>query len=90
MDRRAFLRRLGFGTVAAAAAATGVLDLERLLWVPGEKQIFIPPLKLRDLGISIRFIREFDPASARLVNRMDFLFGYPTIRPDLACRVVCA
>lgn len=43
MDRRAFLRRLGFGTVAAAAAATGVLDLERLLWVPGEKTIFVPP-----------------------------------------------
>ena len=42
IDRRAFLRRLGFGTVAAAAAASGVLDIERLLWVPGEKTIFIP------------------------------------------------
>lgn len=43
IDRRAFLRRLGFGTVAAAAAATGMLDVERLLWAPGEKTIFIPP-----------------------------------------------
>ncbi len=43
IDRRAFLRRLGFGTVAAAAAATGVLDVEKLLWTPGEKTIFIPP-----------------------------------------------
>jgi hypothetical protein len=43
MDRRAFLRRLGFGTVAAAAAATGAIDIERLLWTPGEKTIFIPP-----------------------------------------------
>jgi hypothetical protein len=42
MDRRAFLRALGFGTVVAAAAATSVLDLERLLWVPGEKTIFLP------------------------------------------------
>lgn len=42
IDRRAFLRRLGFGTVAAAAAANGVLDVERLLWVPGEKTIVIP------------------------------------------------
>ena len=43
MDRRAFLRRLGFGTVAAAAASTGALDIERLLWRPDEKKIFIPP-----------------------------------------------
>lgn len=43
IDRRAFLRRLGFGTVAAAAAATGAIDLERLLWSPSEKTIFIPP-----------------------------------------------
>jgi hypothetical protein len=43
IDRRTFLRRLGFGTVAAAAAATSVYDLERLLWVPGEKTIVIPP-----------------------------------------------
>lgn len=43
MNRRAFLARLGFGTVAAAAAATGALDLERLLWTPGEKTIFLPP-----------------------------------------------
>lgn len=42
MNRRAFLRALGFGTVAAAAAATGVLDIERLLWQPGERSIFIP------------------------------------------------
>ncbi len=45
LDRRAFLRRLGFGTVVAAAAANGVLDIERLLWVPGEKTIFLPSIK---------------------------------------------
>lgn len=43
IDRRAFLRRLGFGTVAAAAAATGVLDVDKLLWTPGKKTIFLPP-----------------------------------------------
>lgn len=42
LDRRAFLRRLGFGTVAAAAAANGVLDVERLLWAPGERTIILP------------------------------------------------
>ncbi len=43
LDRRTFLRRLGFGTVAAAAA-TSIYDLERLLWVPGEKTILLPPV----------------------------------------------
>lgn len=54
IDRRAFLRRLGVGTVAAAAAAIGVLDVEKLLWVPGEKTIFIPPPPtIAPLGISL-------------------------------------
>ena len=33
LDRRAFLRRLGFE-----------LDIERLLWVLGEKTILLPPI----------------------------------------------
>jgi hypothetical protein len=37
MDRRGFLRRLLAGGAALA------LDPERLLWVPGEKVISIPP-----------------------------------------------
>jgi hypothetical protein len=49
MNRRAFLARLGFGTVAAAAAAS-TFDLERLLWVPGEKTIFLPPVTASDYG----------------------------------------
>ena len=40
-DRRAFLRSLGFGTVSAAAAAL-TFDVEKLLWVAGEKTIVIP------------------------------------------------
>lgn len=43
MNRRKFLAGLGFGTVAAAAAASGVLDVERLLWTPDERTIFLPP-----------------------------------------------
>jgi|SRR5881394_438682 len=42
IDRRAFLRRLGFGTVSAAAAAL-TFDVEKLLWRPGEKTIVLPP-----------------------------------------------
>lgn len=41
MDRRAFLRFLS-GTAAGAAIAP-TLDLDRLLWVPGAKRIFLPP-----------------------------------------------
>jgi len=43
LDRRTFLRALGFGTVAAAAAATAAYDVERLLWVPDEKTIVVLP-----------------------------------------------
>ncbi len=42
IGRRAFLQLLGFGTVAAAAAATAAWDVERLLWVPAEKTIMLP------------------------------------------------
>ena len=42
MDRRGFLKRLFAG--AAGVALAPVLDLERLLWVPGEKTIFLPPV----------------------------------------------
>lgn len=40
MDRRQFLRRLSSGLLATAAAHT--LDLDKLLWVPGEKTYFLP------------------------------------------------
>lgn len=42
MDRRAFLRRFGLG--AAAVVTTAVLDPERMLWVPGQKTVFLPPV----------------------------------------------
>lgn len=38
------MNRRGFLGIFAGAAATAVLDPERLLWVPGEKKIFIPPV----------------------------------------------
>ncbi len=41
IDRRAFLQRLGVGTVSAAAAICA-FDVEKLLWVRGEKTILIP------------------------------------------------
>lgn len=38
MNRRSFFRALLGGAVAAHE-----LDIEKLLWVPGEKTIFVPP-----------------------------------------------
>jgi len=38
IDRRSFFRSL-----LGAGVAAHQLDLEKLLWVPGEKKIFIPP-----------------------------------------------
>ena len=52
MDRRAFLRHLGFGTVSAAAAAL-TWDIERLLWVPGEKTILLPAVQPVNMVFSV-------------------------------------
>jgi hypothetical protein len=40
MKRRAFLQLFGAGAAAFA------LDPERLLWVPGQKSIFLPPKQI--------------------------------------------
>jgi len=40
MNRRNFLARLLAGVSGAAVAAT--FDVDRLLWVPGAKKIFLP------------------------------------------------
>lgn len=44
LNRRSFLKWLG-GTAAGAAAAH-VLDLDKLLWIPGEKTILIPAVEI--------------------------------------------
>lgn len=53
MNRRSFLKFLGVGTAAAAAAGVTpsllegfVQDPERFLWMPGEKAIYLPPEKV--------------------------------------------
>jgi hypothetical protein len=42
LGRRQFLLRLVGGLAAAAVAPS--LDLEKLLWIPGEKKILLPPV----------------------------------------------
>ena len=65
MKRRAFLSSLGFGTVAAAAAAIGWVDVERLLWMPGERTIVLPPVRRR-LHYVIQPLT-FRPLTGRLI-----------------------
>jgi hypothetical protein len=38
-------------------------------------------------GISLRMIRDYDVNQDRLVTRLDVLYGYGVIRPELACRL---
>lgn len=43
VEEGATVNRRGFLTTLAAAAAGAALDPERLLWVPGEKTVILPP-----------------------------------------------
>ena len=38
-------------------------------------------------GISMRIVRQYDINNDRLPCRIDVLYGYKTIRPQLACRL---
>jgi hypothetical protein len=38
-------------------------------------------------GISMRLIRDFQSTAGSFLTRIDVLYGYKTIRPELACRI---
>jgi hypothetical protein len=38
-------------------------------------------------GISMRIVRQYDINNDKIPARIDVLYGYKTIRPELACRV---
>lgn len=73
MRRRDALKAL-LGT-AAGLALSQTVDLEKLLWTPGQKTIFLPPAK------AMAFTLPPPPC------RYDVLFGHATLRPDFAVRV---
>ena len=39
-------------------------------------------------GISMRFVRGYDIVNARMISRIDILYGYLTLYPQWACRVI--
>ena len=41
----------------------------------------------KEAGISIRFIRDFETRSDMLISRLDVLYGWAALRPELACRI---
>lgn len=42
----------------------------------------------QDSGLSLRLISDFDTVNDRLLTRLDILFGWKVVYPELACRVV--
>ena len=38
-------------------------------------------------GISVRLVRDYDISSDAMPCRLDILYGYKTVRPQLACRL---
>lgn len=93
MDRRAFLRRLGFGTLGAAAAAL-TFDVENLLWVAGEKTIFIPPVVVPAMGNTFitplwvtRDVALNFKNAIKFSQRIDMAYGRSPIRDEFVVRV---
>jgi hypothetical protein len=41
----------------------------------------------KQAGISIRFVRGYDITNDKFISRLDVLYGWKTIRPELACRI---
>lgn len=92
MNRRHFLRALGIGAAGLTlAAAVPEAVLEAL--APSVHRTYFdlggPPRNIadKDVGISIRYVKEFDPNSGLYVARMDLMYGWAALRPELACRI---
>jgi hypothetical protein len=68
MDRRHFLKLIALGVVAHE------LDLDKLLWVPGEKKIFLPPKGVSLSEIVSVEIERMLPKIQSLFERDDYFY----------------
>jgi hypothetical protein len=97
VSRRGFLKGLA-AALAGAAAAT--VDPEFLSWVPGAKRYFDMKTVTPTPGLWVEFspdhfglsvndykVRYIVPAAEHLAARVDVLYGFKTVRPDLAVRI---
>lgn len=68
VNRRAFLRILALGVVGHE------LDIDRLLWVPGSKKIFLPSKGLTESQIIALELARIAPKIASLFERDDVFY----------------
>ena len=68
MDRRHFLKLIALGVVGHE------LDLDRLLWIPGQKKIFIPPQGNRLSEIVAVELERMIPKLRELFERDDYFY----------------
>jgi hypothetical protein len=69
MNRRSLLKLLSLGAVSHT------LDLDKLLWVPGEKTIFLPPIhRLTESDIISIELARILPTIKNLFNREDMFY----------------
>ena len=68
MDRRHFLKLIALGVAAHE------LDLERMLWVPGGKKIFLPPAHMSISEIVSVEIERMLPKIQGLFERDDYFY----------------
>jgi hypothetical protein len=77
MNRRAFLRLLALGV------AGHNLDIDRLLWIPGEKKIFLPSEGLSYSQILDAEMRRIIPKLATIFDRDDVFYTLLTKRDNI-------
>ena len=68
MDRRHFLKLIALGVVGHE------LDLDRLLWMPGQKKIFIPPQGVSISEIVAVELERMIPKLRELFERDDYFY----------------
>ncbi|MHB1260341.1 MAG: twin-arginine translocation signal domain-containing protein [Thermoplasmatota archaeon] len=82
IKRRHFLKALGVAAVAVALPAVAAPAPHALQFHPG---VFEAISGLE--GVSVRFIRSYRAETDRNPCRLDILYGWATVRPELVCRV---
>lgn len=53
-------------------------------WKFGRKAI---PKREPKYVMQVRHVTRYDPDTRRMIYRIDLLYGFGTLRPDMACRI---
>jgi hypothetical protein len=82
MDRRRFLQWLGLG--AGAVALEQAIPLNRVWSFPKNIVVMSPGAIRLEPGEAVQFIKAWDPERARMLCRLDVLFGFNPYPDSLA------